>query len=123
MGSLEVNGSAWQEDGTMSSRYRSEASKEQRDPSGILYFWKGERPRHPDAPQLEGTGEIRLEDLDRASGYWTTRSQTDPLVNTRTSGIYLRADPADAEIMDGDPSGRRELIRAKLEEWRAIAGS
>ena len=31
------------------------------EPAGILYFWKGERPRHPNAPQLEGTGEIRVE--------------------------------------------------------------
>ena len=29
----------------------------------------------PDAPQLDGTGEIRLESADRASGYWTTRSR------------------------------------------------
>ena len=48
------------------------------DPSGVFYFWKGERPRHPNAPQLEGTGEIRLETADRAAGYWTTRSDRDP---------------------------------------------
>ena len=124
MGSLSVSGSAWQEDGTLSSRYRSEASKELRDPSGIFYFWNGERPRHPDAPQLEGTGEIRLESVDRASGYWITRSATDPLLNVRTSGIYLRAQPEDAEVMDGsDLAGRRELIATKLEEWQAIANS
>src|SRR5918998_6479139 len=59
-GGLEVHGRAWQEDGTLSARYWSQASKEMRDPSGIFYYWNGERPRHPDAPQLEGTGEIRL---------------------------------------------------------------
>ena len=119
-----MSGSAWQEDGTLSSRYRSEASKELRDPSGIFYFWNGERPRHPDAPQLEGTGEIRLESVDRASGYWITRSATDPLLNVRTSGIYLRAQQEDAEIMDGsDLPGRRALIATKLEEWQAIANS
>ena len=96
-----MSGSAWQEDGTLSSRYRSEAAKELRDPSGIFYFWNGERPRHPDAPQLEGTGEIRLESVDRATGYWITRSATDPLLNIRTSGVYLRAEQEDAEVMDG----------------------
>ena len=124
MGSLEVNGAAWQEDGTLSARYRSEATKEQRDPSSIFYFWNGERPRHPDAPQLEGTGEIRLESVDRATGYWITRSATDPLLNARTSGIYLRADQQDVEIMDGSDQQRRAgLIASKLEEWRAIANS
>ena len=49
-GGLKVNGRAWQEDGTLSARYWSEAAKERRDPAGIFYFWKGERPRHPDAP-------------------------------------------------------------------------
>jgi hypothetical protein len=53
-GGLEVQGRAWQEDGTLSARYWSEATKERTDPAGILYFWNGERPRHPDAPQLEG---------------------------------------------------------------------
>jgi hypothetical protein len=72
-GGLNVAGRAWQEDGTLSARYWSEAAKERRDPSSIFYFWKGERPRHPNAPQLEGTGEIRLETADRATGYWTTR--------------------------------------------------
>ncbi len=123
-GALQVSGSAWQEDGTLSARYRSEAAKEHRDPSGIFYFWNGERPRHPDAPQLEGTGEIRLEAVDRASGYWITRSQTDPTLNIRTSGVYLRAAPDDAELMDGsDLKGRAAMIAEKLEEWQLIANS
>jgi hypothetical protein len=67
-GGLEVAGRGWQEDGTLSSLYWSVASKERRDPPSIFYFWKGERPRHPNAPQLKGTGEIRLESADRASG-------------------------------------------------------
>src|SRR5499427_7277211 len=71
-GGLTVNGRGWQEDGMLSVRYWSEATKERRDPAGVFYFWNGERPRHPNAPQLEGTGEIRLEAVDRASGYWIT---------------------------------------------------
>src|SRR5215213_5948367 len=50
-GGLNVTGRSWQEDGTLSARYWSEAAKERRDPAGIFYFWKGERPRHPNAPQ------------------------------------------------------------------------
>src|SRR6187402_57042 len=56
-GALEVAGRSWQADGTLSARYWSEASKEQLDPASIRYFWKGERPRQQDAPELEGTGE------------------------------------------------------------------
>jgi hypothetical protein len=123
-GGLEVAGRAWQEDGTLSSRYWSEAAKEHRDPPGIFYFWKGERPRQPNAPQLEGTGEIRLEGADRASGYWTTRSEADPHLRERTAGVYLRADPGDMGILDGgDPTMRAALLEARLREWKAIVDS
>ena len=118
-GGLEVAGRGWAEDGTLSVRYWSVASKEHRDPPSVFYFWNGERPRHPNAPQLEGTGEIRLEDADRASGYWTTRSEADPLLHERTSGVYLRADPDDMRILDGgDPklrAGRSEERRVGKE--------
>ncbi len=121
-GSLEVNGRSWQEDGTLSARYWSEASKEQTGPAGVFYYWNGERPRHPNAPQLEGTGEIVLESVDRASGYWTTRSQTDPNVNARTSGIFVRADPADMATLDGsDAAQRANLIAEKLNDWKSIS--
>jgi hypothetical protein len=123
-GGLEVSGRSWQEDGTLSARYWSEASKERTDPAGVFYFWNGERPRHPDAPRLEGTGEIKLEAEDRASGYWTTRSQQDPGLNARTSGIYLRADPADLAVLDGrDTAGRAELIAQRLRDWTSFVNS
>ena len=92
-GALELTGRAWQEDGTLSARYWSEAVKEKPDSSGLFYYWNGERPLHPNAPQLWGTAEILLESADRASGYFITRSDTGTKVNARTSGIYLRADP------------------------------
>ncbi len=123
-GGLEVSGRAWQEDGTLSSRYWSEAAKERTDPSSVFYFWKGERPRHPNAPQLEGTGEIRIESVDRASGFWKTRSDTDATLNLRTSGIYVRADPADLAILDGTDSAQlSELISRRLADWKSIANS
>jgi hypothetical protein len=123
-GGLEVSGRSWQEDGTLSARYWSEASKERTGPAGVFYFWSGERPRHPDAPRLEGTGEIKLESEDRASGYWTTRSDRIPELNARTSGVYLRADPADLAVLDGSDAERRaELIAQRLREWTSIANS
>src|SRR5678816_3832810 len=42
-GALALAGRSWQEDGTLSARYWSEAAKEKADPSGIFYYWKGER--------------------------------------------------------------------------------
>lgn len=123
-GGLEVAGRGWQEDGTLSSRYWSVASREHDDPPSVFYFWNGERPRHPNAPELEGTGEIRLEDTDRASGYWTTRSDADPQLRERTAGVYLRADPGDMRTLDGgDAQARADLLALRLEEWKSISTS
>jgi hypothetical protein len=120
-GALEVAGRSWQEDGRLSARYWSEAVKERKEPSGIFYYWKGERPLDPDAPQLYGTGEIRLESAERASGYWTTRDDKHPEVDARTSGVYWRADPEDMSILDGrDDRKRAELIAALLKQWKSI---
>ena len=123
-GGLSVMGRGWQEDGTLSSRYWSEAAKEHTDPSGVFYFWKGERPRDPNAPQLEGTGEIRVESVDRATGYWTTRSDRDPALNARTAGIYLRADASDLQLLDaGSEDERAGLIAKRLQEWKSAANA
>lgn len=120
-GVLELSGNAWQEDGTLSARYHSAAVKEKSDPSGLFFYWNGERPLHANAPQLWGTGEFRLESADRGSGYWTTRSDTPPKVNVRTSGVVLRADPDDVSIMDGhDDQKRKALIAERLERWKSI---
>jgi Predicted nucleotide-binding protein containing TIR-like domain len=120
-GALEVGGRSWQEDGMLSARYWSEATKERKEPAGVFYYWKGERPRHPNAPQLNGTGEIRIESADRAAGHWTTRSDTDPTVNARTSGVYIRADPEDMRILEGpDDRQRAELIAERLKHWKSI---
>jgi len=121
-GALEVAGRSWQADGTLSARYWSEASKERFEPAGIFYFWNGERPRHPDAPELEGTGEIKLESVDRAVGHWTTRASGDDSSHARTSGIYLRADQGDVAVLDGtDAAERAALIERRLAEWNSLA--
>lgn len=122
-GSLTVTGEAWAEDGTLTTRYWSVATKEHHDPSAVLYFWQGERPRLADAPRYEGVGEIKIESTDRARGYWVTKSESDPLLNARTSGIYLRADPGDMQVLESSPDARIALIGMRISEWRAIAQS
>jgi hypothetical protein len=120
-GALEVSGRSWQESGSLSARYWSEAVKEKPDASGLFYYWKGERPHDPNAPQLDGTGEIRLESAERASGWFTTRSDRQPDLNARTAGVYLRADPADLAVLDGDDDARRvELIAERVRRWKAL---
>jgi hypothetical protein len=120
-GVLELAGRSWREDGILSARYWSEAVKEKKDGSGIFYYWKGERPLDPDAPQLDGTGEIRLESADRASGYFTTRAENQPNLSARTAGVFWRADPEDMRIMDGRDDQRRvQLIAERLEHWKSI---
>ena len=120
-GALELSGRSWQQDGKLSARYWSEAAKERKEPSGIFYFWKGERPLDPNAPQLEGTGEIRLESHERAAGYFTVRADADPTLNVRTSGVYVRADPEDLRILDGQDNRKRvKLIADQLKRWKSI---
>ncbi len=120
-GALELTGRAWQEDGRLSSRYWSEALKEKNEPSSAFYYWHGERPLHPDAPQLHGTGEIRLESADRASGYFTTIADGQPASKARTAGLYLRADPDDLTILDGRDDGQRAaLIAERLRNWESV---
>jgi CAP12/Pycsar effector protein, TIR domain len=120
-GALEVAGRSWQENGRLSARYSSEAVKEREEPSGVFYYWKGERPLDLDSPLLYGTGEIRLESAERASGYWTTREDKNPEVDVRTSGVYWRADPEDLGIMDGrDDRKRGELIAERMRDWKSI---
>jgi len=121
-GALELTGRSWQENGSLSARYWSEATKERKQTPGIFYYWNGERPMDANAPQLHGTGEILLESAERASGYFTTRAETNPELNARTSGVYLRADPEDLAILDGRDNKRRvELIAERLSDWKSIA--
>jgi hypothetical protein len=119
-GILELSGRSWQADGMLSARYWSEAAREKRDPPGLFYYWKGERPRNANAPELEGTGEIRIESADRAAGSWTLFCKP-PHVAIRTSGVYLRADPEDVTTLDGrDDKKRAELLAERLRSWESI---
>ena len=123
-GSLELTGRSWREDGSLSARYWSEAVKEREESPGIFYYWKGERPLDPNAPQLDGVGEIKLESPDRASGYFTTRADADPNLNARTAGVYWRADHNDINILDDrDDQKRAALIAQRLTQWKSVRNS
>jgi len=62
-----------------------------------------------------------METAERASGYFTTRSDTQSGVNARTAGVYWRADPEDTNILDGrDDRRRAELIAERLSHWKSI---
>jgi hypothetical protein len=120
-GALELTGRAWQEDGTLSGRYWSEAVKERENGSGIFWYWKGERPLHPDAPQLEGTGEMRLESsrgtFDRfqpfaayAASMYRTCAYHGAIGTHRTSGARI-CGPALRGSPRPRPSPSKLLIR------------
>ena len=115
-GALELAGRSWQEDGRLSARYWSEAAKERKEPPGVFYYWKGERPLDPNAPQLEGTGEIRMESAERASGYFTTRSDAHPGVNARTAGV------SGAPIRGPEHPGRPRRPEARRADRAAADG-
>ncbi|MBF6022598.1 TIR domain-containing protein [Lysobacter niastensis] len=120
-GTLELTGRSWQSDGALCARYWSEASRDIKNPSGIFYYWRGERPRDPNAPQLEGTGDIRIESASRAAGVFTTFPSGQSGIAARTSGVYLRAEPEHVVILDGLDDGKRaELIADRLRMWESI---
>ena len=107
----------WKTVGTISERGGEGAGRL----FSLFYYWNGERPLDPNAPQLHGVGEVRLDSSDRASGYFTTRSNTDPHLNARTSGVYWRADPDDLSILDGREDRKRAaLIAERLANWKSV---
>lgn len=86
----------------------------------VSLFWQ-QVVTNPNAPQLYGIAEIRLESAERASGYWTTRADKNPEVDERTVGAYWRAHPEDMTILDGpDNRKRAELIAERLAHWKSI---
>ena len=120
-GMLALKGRSWQADGKLCARYWSEAAKEKEDSSALFYFWNGDRPLELEVPQLYGTGEIKLESEDRANGYFTVRSDSDPSLNARTVGVYWRAAENDLSVLDGrDDVKRAALIAERLKEWETV---
>ena len=82
--------------------------------------------------QADGTlsarywSEAAKERRDPASMFyfWTKRSDRDPGLNARTSGVYLRADPSDLQVLDGGSEEERaRLIAQRLQEWKSAANA
>lgn len=120
-GALRMTGRSWQSDGRLCARYWTEAVREKDQSRTFFYYWNGERPLDLGTPQLHGTGEIRLESEDRANGYFTTRSDSDPELDARTVGVYWRAEAEDVAILEGrDDQKRAALIADRLKEWEAV---
>ncbi len=65
---------------------------------GSLLLLERRTPLQPNAPKVEGTGEIKVESAERATGCFTTHADMDPSVSARTVGVYLRTDPEYARI-------------------------
>jgi hypothetical protein len=65
-----------------------------------------------DAPQLDGTGEIRLESVDRASGYFSVHADGRHPLARRSRRL---------DIPDGrDSQKRADLIAERLTHWKSI---
>src|SRR5256885_1132552 len=77
----------------------------------------------PSGP-LGGTGDVGVEAVDGASGYWTRRGDRDAGLNARTAGVYLRADPSDLQVLDGGSEEERaQLIAQRLRDWKSAANA
>ena len=110
-GVLEVSGRSWQEDGTLSARYWSEAAKERKDPAGRLLLLERRTAAGPERAAVGRDGRDPMR-VRRSRGRLLHDSLGNrPEVNARTSGVYVRADPEDLSILDGpDDRQRAELI-------------
>jgi hypothetical protein len=88
-----------------------------------LLLLEGRASPPPECPAARGHRRDQDgERADRATGYWTTRSDRDPGLNARTAGVYLRTDPSDLELLDsGSEEERAELIAQRLREWKSAA--
>ena len=123
-GALELAGRSWQEDGTLSARYWSEAVEGEEGAFRHLLLLEGRTaPRSGraaagrDRRDPAGVGRSRIGILHDSCG-------RAPNVNTRTAGVYLRAEPEDMSILDGrDDRQRAELIAERLKRWKSIANT
>jgi hypothetical protein len=118
---VTLSGKAWTVQGDLIAQFWSKATSINEESHTLFYYWEGDWPGHPDAPQFFGKGEIVREDADRASGYFTIRSEGDVDPRERKRVLYRRATAAELEVMKaGTASKRTELIRQQLEERQGL---
>ena len=70
-GALAVRGRSWQEDGTLSARYWSEAAKERKGPAGVFYYF--------------GTANARETPMRRS---WRGREKSESSPPTAQPGLH-----------------------------------
>ena len=87
---------------------------------GLLQL-SGRKTAARERAAVRGHAGIKLETEDRATGYWVARLESDPSFQTRTSGVYVRADPDDVVVLEGDDLRQRaDLIARRLRDWTGI---
>ncbi len=123
-GYLALSGQAWTGDGDALSSFTGDLSVLHEDDQAYEYRWKGRWfvPRDEidaDPAGFYGRGEFRLSpgNKDRASGYFTTRNDSNPELDDQTPVDFRRAESSDILTMDGhDRQARQALIRERLAE-------
>lgn len=114
---LSLQGQAWTAEGVPISRFWSKSASLDEDQRTLFYWWEGDWPGHPDAPQFFGKGEIALKDPNMATGYFTIRSDDDRDPRERKSVDYLRATDEEVKaVNEKGASKRREVILRMLKK-------
>jgi len=122
-GGLNVAGRGWQEDGTLSVRYWSEATKEHRDPSSVFYYWKGWKHLNPN-DSFEGIGEVVFDDaMNEASGFYSDANLGDMKTATIRRILMRRVTPKEEQSIKAGPQALAPLIQALRVEYALVAGS
>src|SRR5262245_33148464 len=117
---LSRAGTSWCSLAWRNSR-RDSACSAHPNPSDALRTARGPRnmPRNSREP-----ARSHWTALTERPGTGTTRSDRDPALSARTSGIYLRADPSDLQVLEGDAEQERaELIAQRLREWKSASNT
>ena len=122
-GALNLAGRSWQEDGTLQRDTGAKRRKRRRILPASSTTGKANGPGTQCAA-IGRNGRNPARDPDRAAGYFITRSDADPQVSARTSGVYVRANPDDMSILDGKDDRRRsELIAERLTHWKSTSNA
>lgn len=116
---LTLSGRAWTDAGELIARFWSKAVAVNEQSRQLFYYWEGDWPGQPNAPEFFGKGEIVLDDASHGSGYFTIRSDSDNDPRERKSVMYQRATPVEVEAANSDDvAKRRELIQQQLKKRR-----
>ncbi len=109
-------------DGSLNSRWESQAVCVKKEDRKVFYYWKGWHPAKPGEP-FEGFGEFQFRESEVAvsAGHGLFYdSNLVRLEDTKRKSVELRrcSDPEEQKAMEADDrSTIRSLVVAKLREW------